>query len=167
MNFKQYFESTQNKVLYILRGLSGSGKSTLSKNITDKEGGYIFSTDEFHYKDGKYQFDPEKKALYHQMNIKRAEDAMKAGKSPIIIDNTSIKFEYAEPYVKAAKENGYEIKVAEPNTPWAFDLEELTKRNSGRAPKDVIKQMLIDWEPHDLFMQKLNNKKAFVQDENN
>lgn len=157
MNFKEY---TENKVLYVLRGLSGAGKSTLSKSITDKEGGgIIFSADEFHYKNGVYMFDQEKKELYHKMNVERSIRAIKAGKTPILIDNTNIKFEYAKPYIIPALKYGYEVKVVEPNTPWAFDIDELAKRNNGRAPKDVIGRMIADWEPHEVFMNKLKQTK--------
>ncbi len=153
--FQQFIESKQDKILIICRGISGSGKSTLSKGIKDKENGVVFSTDEYHYKNGVYAFDQENKDLYHKMNLERSISAIKAGKTPILIDNTNIKFEYAKPYIIPALEHGYQVKVLEPNTPWAFNADELSKRNSGRAPKEVIGRMLKDWEPHEVFMNKL------------
>src|SRR5437762_22337 len=123
MNFKQFVESTQ-KTLYIMRGISGSGKSTLAKQIQKREGGVIYSTDEFHYVNGEYKFDPNKKDLYHALNLKRAKEAIQQGISPIIIDNTNVKFEYAKPYAQEAFKFSYGVKVVEPNTSWAFDAEE-------------------------------------------
>ena len=80
---------------------------------------------------------------------------MEQGISPIIIDNTNIKFEYAKPYITDANKYGYRVEVVEPNTPWAFDVEGLVKRNSSRAPREIIQKMLSTWEPHDQFVRKI------------
>ena len=154
MNFKTYVEST-NKVLYLMRGVSGSGKSTQAQKIKDQEGGVIYSTDEFRYIGGKYVFKPEDTVPFHQKNIQRAKDAMQTGITPVIIDNTNIQYKYAEPYVKLAKKFGYEIKVIEPDSPWAFDVNELSIRNSGRAPENVIKQMMNDYETPEEFTRQI------------
>lgn len=140
-----------------MRGVSGSGKSTQAQKIKDKEGGVIYSTDEFRYIGGKYVFRDEDTVPFHQKNIDRAKDAMETGITPVIIDNTNIQFKYAKPYVQLAKRYGYEVKVVEPDSPWAFNVDELTMRNSGRAPEEVIKKMMSDYEAPETFTRQLTH----------
>ena len=156
LSFKQYTETQ--KVLYIIRGISGSGKSTQAKKIKAKEGGVIYSTDEFFYdQEGNYNWTQEDLIPNHQKNIKRAYRAMQQGLSPVIIDNTNLKYSPdAEPYVKIARKFGYEIKVVEPNTPWAFNAKELAKRNSHGTPEDVIQKMISDYESPETFTRQIS-----------
>ncbi|OXB58069.1 hypothetical protein ASZ78_008409 [Callipepla squamata] len=74
-----------------------------------------------------------------------ARKAMKNGKSPVIIDNTNIHAWEMKPYVmmvgKAmiycfyvlncdiheAREHSYEVVFREPDTPWKFNVRELTR----------------------------------------
>lgn len=95
------------KVAYIVRGLPGSGKTTLALKLTSED--LIFEADQFFMEDGEYKFDPSKLKDAHEWCQNRVRSAMKAGKSPLAISNTSVKaWEYA-PYIEAAKENGYEV----------------------------------------------------------
>uniref|UniRef100_A0A8B9IQ73 Uncharacterized protein n=1 Tax=Anser cygnoides TaxID=8845 RepID=A0A8B9IQ73_ANSCY len=52
---------------------------------------------------------------------------MKNGKSPVIIDNTNIHAWEMKPYVMMARENSYEVIFREPDTPWKFNVHELTR----------------------------------------
>lgn len=148
----------KDKTLYIMRGISGSGKSTFAKQIQSHEGGVIYSTDEFRYQNGKYVFDPEKNVEQHHANQKRAIEAMQAGITPIIIDNINVTLDQARPYIDAGLEYGYNIQLRQPTTDWQWDAKELAKRNDGRAPLDVIEQMLKSWEPNKVFYQYIRNK---------
>lgn len=139
-----------------MRGISGSGKSTQAKKIKEREGGVIYSTDEFFYDNqGNYNFKQEDLIPNHQKNVKRAYRAIQQGLSPLIIDNTHLKYEYAEPYVRMAHKYGYQVKVVEPNTPWAFDKDELVKRNTKGTPEDKIQGMLNDYESPETFLQQI------------
>ncbi|KAG2382045.1 hypothetical protein C9374_005837 [Naegleria lovaniensis] len=149
-------ELTTTKVMYLLRGISGSGKSTLAAQILNdhnidiqtsyKE--HIFSTDDFFIdpQSGKYNFDPTKLGKAHHWNQTRAQNAMQKGTTPIIIDNTNTQKWEAKPYVMFAKQYSYEVKVLEPQTPWAKNAVELAKRNQHGVPVEAIQRMLDRWE---------------------
>jgi predicted kinase len=142
-----------NKKLIILRGLPGSGKSDIAKKLVGN--GVIHSTDNYLIKNGVYEFDNENIAKYHYYNLMDSIRSMKKGVSPIIIDNTNITVSSCINYVEQGKMYGYEIVIIEPDTPWAFDVEELVKRNSHDVPKDRIIDMLQKYEEPDLFKRKL------------
>lgn len=152
--------ANQKKVLIIMRGLPGSGKSTRAKSLAT--GGEIHSTDNFFMKGGKYVYRPELISQAHEWNEKAAIAAMIQGVSPVVIDNTNIKRRFVEPYVKVARQLGYEIQVAEPDSPWWKKyfkrdmtpsdktklVKELMAHGSHDVPESSIMKMLDQWE-HD------------------
>lgn len=129
-----------------MRGISGSGKSTLAKKLG--QGGVIFSTDDYFEDGNKYNFDSTKLPEFHKANQDRAIKAMQQGITPIVIDNTHVESWEAKPYVEAGMNYGYKIKFAKPETSWAFNAEELARRNSHGVPLQVIQSMLNKWEPN-------------------
>lgn len=143
MNFKSWLETYEPKELILLRGVSGSGKSTLAKQYAGR--GVVFSTDDFFMKDGKYQFDPSKIGINHQLNQKRTEDAMIKGISPIIIDNTNLQGWEMKPYVELADKYEYNVKILETDP---IDIEELVRRQEKRKdinknlPRETLERML-------------------------
>lgn len=141
------------KILIILRGLPGSGKSDLAKQLVGN--GVIHSTDNYLIKEGKYKFDKEKISRYHRLNFLTSVESMKKGISPIIIDNTNIMAVYCVGYVKYGKMYGYKIEVVESNVPWAFDIEELVKRNKHGVSKETLSEMFQKYERLDVFKRKL------------
>ena len=50
--------------------------------------------------------------------------------------------------VEYAENQGYEVRIEEANTPWAFDAEELTKRNTHGVPRETIDKFLRRWYPN-------------------
>lgn len=161
------------KLLIVMRGVPGSGKSTKAKELQAKGGGQIFSTDDY---PGLYSNDPDGKVNFHGMegpegeppmiakahawNQERADKAMAAGVSPVIIDNTNVKMYEAKPYYLMAQRHGYAVAIEQPETPWKFDLQELGKRNSHGASLDTIERMLTSWDPQDQWNHEnvLNSK---------
>ena len=140
-----WYKQSESKVMYIMRGLPGSGKSTKAEHLG--QGGVVLASDDFFMVNGEYVWDERAISYAHSWNIRRAKEAIEKGISPIVIDNTNIKGEYARPYVEMAKEAGYEIRIAEPDTPWKFDVDELARRNTHRVPRDKIQKMVDSWEP--------------------
>jgi len=131
------------KVLIIMRGLPGCGKSTTAKKIVNSVGtGCIYSTDDFFTRG----FEPLKLGEAHDWNQKRAERSLKAGHSPVIIDNTNVKEWEATPYVVMGITNNYHIRILEPSTSWAFDVNALAKRNVHGVPKDKLEKMKGNYE---------------------
>jgi 2',3'-cyclic-nucleotide 3'-phosphodiesterase len=143
------------KTLYILRSLPGGGKSTLAKLISETSRGRgesctVHSTDDFHLKliDGKltYVFQPENLGRFHKSNQNNARASMEFDVDNVVIDNTNIKFSDFSEYIRFAKEFNYRVVLAEPNTPWRFNAEECSYRNTHNVPLEVCQKMLDRWE---------------------
>jgi len=126
----------------IMQGLPGSGKSTLATRLAaEVPGAAICSADHYMITGGRYKFALTKVAAAHNYCQSQAYDAMMAGCSLVVIDNTNIRAWEAKEYVLIAMEHGYDIEFRRPNTEWAFDVEECFKRNQHGCPKEVIVRM--------------------------
>ncbi len=130
----------EEKKLVIMRGLPGSGKSTLAKKIAGKKG-VALAADDYFMRDGKYTFDANKHTAAHAWNQERAKKHLAAGVSPVVIDNTNTTKRAMDPYVKMGKGAGYKVQVRTPKTPWALDVDTLTKKNTHGVPRDAIQRM--------------------------
>ena len=148
----------KSKKLVILRGLPGSGKTTLANNLT-RNIGVVYSSDDFFMENGEYKFQAKKLKDSHIWNQKRTEEAMKRGEGLIVIDNTNVRKWEAKPYVKLGVKNGYDVIFREPETPWKFNLEELSRRDTHGVPEKVIERMLDQWE-NDFTVDNVLNSKA-------
>ena len=86
------------KLVILMRGVPGSGKSTLASQVKAK--GVVLSTDDFFVnRIGEYVFNPILLPEAHQWNQKRAENEIKQGTYPIIIDNTNLESWELQPYI--------------------------------------------------------------------
>ncbi|NWX12075.1 N42L1 protein, partial [Aegotheles bennettii] len=119
----------------------------------------VLSTDDFFIENGVYVFEPDFLEDAHKWNQKRARKAMKNGKSPVIIDNTNIHAWEMKPYVMMARENRYEVTFREPDTPWKFNVQELTRRNIHHVPRQKIQQMKEQYEHGVTFHSVLQSEK--------
>lgn len=146
MSWYKKANNPDEKVMYIMRGLPGSGKSSLAETLG--EGGIVLSTDDFFMVEGEYKYDPDMIGYAHTWNQGRADQAIKAGTSPIVIDNTNVAGWQAKTYVEKATASGYRVEVREPNTSWKFNAEELAEKNTHGVPLDVIQKMVQQWEPN-------------------
>lgn len=155
------------RILIILRGAPGSGKSYLGRTIVDRtvNGDYenhIFSTDDFFIdrRTKRYVFNKDLIGQAHEFNQNRVKWRSTNGWSPIIVDNTNIKLWEMFPYIQTGVQNGYIIKIVEPNTPWSRSAGQCFKNNTHSVPKETIERMLRDYEKasvDDLFrILKLN-----------
>jgi len=137
--------------LVIMRGIPGAGKSTKAKSLVGK--GKIHSTDDVIEAGGDYNeffakmiankdFTPLSRA--HSTNLNNAIASMKAGVTPVIVDNTNIKQNEPKAYVIAALEMGYadnNIKFVDIGSA-GLEAAELAKRNSHGVPLEKIEQMI-------------------------
>lgn len=156
------------KVMIICRGIPGSGKSSLAKQLAGSTG-VVLETDDFFMKQGKYEFEEDKKIEAHKWNEARCFNSMDNGVSPIVISNTNIKAKEAEPYVRMAIDHGYKIKVEEPTWfkslrdpttgKWNYDM--IKGKNVHNVPENIVKKMIDEYENKDVFIQNL--KKLIVK----
>lgn len=80
----------------------------------------------------------------HSTNLKEAVASMKAGVSPVVVDNTNIKMNEAKGYVVAALEMGFSdsnIKFVDVGT-GGLTAEGLAGRNTHGVPLEKIEQMM-------------------------
>jgi predicted kinase len=167
MQFKNWLEQNEDKTLILMRGISGSGKSTLAREISEKLGGVIYSTDDFLEGGPGYQAnfekDRDKLPELHKMNQERTAQAMESGISPIIIDNTNVEKWHMEPYVELAKRYGYRVEFAMPQymqelvnlareggnqMKLRVAARQLSKRNKHGVPLEGIMKQFEKWH-HD------------------
>lgn len=135
-----------NKLFILMRGLPGSGKSFLANELAGHQG-QVFSTDEFfcQNEDGEYRWDGSQLKEAHLWNQKRSYQAIFEDVPVIIIDNTNTTIKEMKsylPHIAIAQRKGYDIRIEEPTTDWAWDVDELVKRNSHGVPKEAIQRML-------------------------
>lgn len=136
------------KIAVILRGVPGSGKTTLAKSfVADAERmghtAIIHSTDDLRMVDGEYVFDPAKNTEQHAENLRRFIASCQAGINLVICDNTNIQRKDYQPYVDAAKQNGYQIATYPLPHP---DSRLAAWRNIHRVPEATIAWMIENWE---------------------
>ncbi len=141
-----------NQVLIVMRGIPGAGKSTKAKQLAGVNG-VIHSTDDVIEAQGDYHeffekmfaskdFSPLSKA--HSTNLKNLIKSIKAGVSPVVLDNTNIKLNEPKAAVKAALELGLDdknIKIVDIGT-GGLSAEELAARNTHGVPLEKIRSMI-------------------------
>ena len=93
------------KNLIIVRGLAGSGKSTFA-NLLE---GYICTADDYHMKDGKYEWKLENNARAHFECQHKCENLMKLSVYKIVIANTLSTEREMKPYYDMAQKYGYKV----------------------------------------------------------
>ena len=92
------------------------------------EDGKIFSTDDFWGEEYNFNFKLLSKA--HQWNKDRVRDAMSQGIEKVVVDNTNTTKKEWHPYDQMAKQAGYKVEFAYPESKWWKELAPLIKNNS-------------------------------------
>lgn len=89
------------KILIIMRGVPGAGKSYLARQL--RGNGVVLSTDDFFINyQGQYVFDRYRLSEAHEWNQKRADQKVRVGTNPVVIDNTNLEVWEMQPYVTMA-----------------------------------------------------------------
>ena len=156
-DYKSDKTAQMEKELIIMRGIPSSGKSYLANELAGEAGG-VFSADDYHIdpETKEYNWKPENVKKAHQWNHDRVKQAIEQGQNPIVIDNTHTrKWELValKPLVMLAQNNGYNVRIEEPNPNWfhwdtAFDADALFERNkkTHNVPHESIKRMIDNYE---------------------
>lgn len=151
------------KKLIIARGLPGSGKSYKVSKLAEEYAsqGYsviICSSDNFLIdSDGVYKFKLDKLHWAHRSCQSDAKRSMDSGINYVFIDNTNVSARECSVYVKMGLERNYEIEFLEPSTDWAFNLDELEKRNQHSVPREALERMSERWV-YDMTVEKALGK---------
>ena len=131
------------KQLFIIRGLAGSGKTTLAHML--RVPNKLSADDYFYDEAGDYHFDRTKLGLAHASCQERCLKGMENHAPEIIIHNTFSTQWEATPYLKMAKEFGYEPFIIE------------CQNNFGSThdvPEEVRSNMAQRWETIDANLKE-------------
>ncbi len=170
----------QRRIVYLMRGLPSSGKSHRAVRLAGDEG-VVLETDRFFCVTGP---DGVESYVYHESrldearewNFQRFVEAVTLGRSPIVVDRGNGLNEETRKYARFAFERGYQVELAEPDSPWWQEirvllkyrpttwpvLEELAKqlyqrsRLTHRVPLERILKLMRDWRS-DLTIEQILN----------
>lgn len=143
-------------IVYIMRGLPGSGKSTRAKEL-DPTRENTCSTDDYHYVNGVYKWQPEKLQFYHGLNFQKFLVMIAEKRPVVVVDNTNVQSWQYEEYVKAAKMYGYEVRferfspLKEDGTV-DWDLVNMyADRNSHGCSRSACARMALAWQEENVI----------------
>lgn len=92
-----------------------------------------------------YTFDAERLGAAHSWCQRKCMKAMEGGVNAVIVDNTNCTARECRTYVLLADQFAYDVEFLEPETPWAFNLDELFRRNVHGVPREGLERMLRRW----------------------
>jgi predicted kinase len=96
------------KSLILFRGIPGCGKSTLASLLMQWEGA-ICTADDFHMRNGNYEWKAENAAKAHLECRRKCQDLMKNGIYLIAVANTNTTMKEMQPYYDLAEKYGYRV----------------------------------------------------------
>lgn len=93
-------------ILIIVRGVPGSGKSSFAELLGTKA---ICTADDYHVRDGEYNWTPERIGAAHDWCQRKCRRFMKKRISPVVVANTSTTERELKPYYDLARQFGYKV----------------------------------------------------------
>lgn len=142
------------KIMVFMRGAAGSGKSHLALYLLSQTmpeanpDDHVCSADSFFMTpNGHYNYDRSRISEAHAFSHTKIRKLAAMGRSPLIVDNTHIKVWEMDEDIGVAIQNGYFVRILEPNTEWRNSAGHLARRNVHGVPKSTIKIMLRNYEP--------------------
>lgn len=140
----------------------------------------MLETDEYFFTQvgddpGSYDYSEEHLPLARQWNLKRFQDAVLQGVSPVVVDRGNGLNRETQAYAAFAIEHGYHVELAEPDSPWWQELRVLLKykeyvagelfdawarrlaestRSTHRVPTATIRHWMACWR-HDVTVEQI------------
>jgi hypothetical protein len=113
--------SASQKVLVLMRGVPSSGKTYRAMELAKGNAELIFSADQYFgssVQEYSANFNVELLSAAHKSCQGKVAEALKAGLSLAIVDNTNLTAKECLPYFTMAVANGYAVRIAEPTSSW-------------------------------------------------
>ncbi|XP_023349258.1 NEDD4-binding protein 2-like 1 [Eurytemora carolleeae] len=82
----------------------------------------------------------------HQFSQDICDEYCSRGELLVVVDNTNVKRWEMGTYFKLAEKYRYTVILAEPKTPWRYNVQELAARNSHGVSIDVLSRRVKDYE---------------------
>lgn len=169
------------KRVYLMRGLPGCGKSHRAHRLAG-DTGIVLETDQYFYTEigddpKQYDYKHDLLPVAREWNLKRFRNAVDKGVTPIVVDRGNGLNPETREYAVYAAEQGYELELAEPDSPWWQELRVLLKyrpyidgrlmdawaeklanatRQTHRVPADTIRRWMSHWR-FDLTVAEILN----------
>lgn len=136
--------NTNEKTVYLVRGLPGSGKDTWVKNNLKCS---AFSADNYMINEGgEYQFDPSKLGLVHALCLQEYLTSLQYEQKVVAVANTFIHVWEMLHYILAAKLAGYQVVIVQLHTTFKPSIQTCLDRNLHSVPQDVMLRMWFEFE---------------------
>lgn len=143
----------KNQTVCLIRGCSGSGKSFLLQKLKEETYSYdVISADAYFIRpSGKYAWNYKELGDAHDWAHKNYLDSLSSDNddppSVIFVDNTNLTWKECKFYIEEAAKNRWNIILYESGTDWAFNPDELFKKNVHSVPLETLKNMVSKWVP--------------------
>lgn len=167
------------KICYLMRGLPACGKSHTARRLAGAQG-IVLETDQYFYTQvgedpGTYDYSDALLPIARQWNLDRFRQAIAQAISPIVVDRGNGLNQETREYAVYACEQGYDVKLAEPDSPWWQELRVLLKykrsiddklfdawakqlaestQDTHRVPQATIRRWMSHWR-HDLTVEEI------------
>ena len=114
-----------------MRGLPCTGKTFTARRLAG-DSGLVCETDEFfHTQVGEdpaiYSYDPALMESAREWNFERFREAVERGVSPVVVDRGNGLGLESRRYAEYAREHGYRVALAEPESEWWGEIRVLLK----------------------------------------
>jgi hypothetical protein len=157
------------RIVYLMRGLPSCGKSRRAQELAGAVG-LVCETDEFfHTQVGDttmaYSYDADRQQEARDWNYLRFTAAVDVNVSPIVVDRGNGLNPETQRYAQYAVDRGYNVVIAEPDSPWWQEIRVLLKykehtmpvleqwadelatknRSTHRTPEKTIRRWMRNW----------------------
>jgi hypothetical protein len=167
------------RIVFLMRGLPGTGKSHMARRLAGTDG-FVLETDEYFLTQvgtdpGRFDYDEKLITAAREWNLNRFRDALKQQHTPIVVDRGNGLNPETRAYAVEAVRQGYDVQLAEPDSPWWLELRVLLKyqafvdtklldsladflaaktRQLHRVPAATIRHWMNGWR-YDLTIQEI------------
>lgn len=122
------------------------GQKIIEDTIKTNAEEHIISADDYFMRNGRYTYDGTKISEAHQYAQRTFMQRASKGYSPLIVDNTNMKYWELVPYIQVAIQYQFHVEIMEPQTPWKFKARDLAQKNKHGVPMDKIKKMMENYD---------------------